>query len=72
MEATPIRISHLKGRELALEKEWGVDDAEWIAIVCLHSGAFTRGQYQAYFETGRNRGRRLWSGLTPTNSLPKN
>ena len=49
MVATHSRITHLKGREVALEKAWGVDDAEWIALVCLHSGAFTRQQYQAYF-----------------------
>ena len=50
-----FRITHLKGRELALEKDWSVDDAEWLALVCLHSGAFTRGQYQAYFESDHNR-----------------
>ena len=43
------RIIHLREREKALETEWGVRDAEWIALVCLHSGAFTRTQYQAYF-----------------------
>ena len=53
MVATHSRITHLKGREQALEKAWGVDDAEWIALVCLHSGAFTRQQYQAYFNATR-------------------
>ena len=50
METTHFRIPHLKGRELPLEKDWGVYDAEWIALVCLHSGVFTREQYRAYFD----------------------
>ena len=50
MDTTHFRIPHLKGRELPLEKDWGVYDAEWIALVCLHSGAFTREQYRAYFD----------------------
>ena len=50
MDTTHFRIPHLKGRELPLEKDWGVYDAEWIALVCLHSGVFTREQYRAYFD----------------------
>ena len=38
-------IAHLKGREKALEAfGWTGKQAEWIALVCLHSGVFTRDQ----------------------------
>ena len=38
-------IAHLKGRENALEEfGWRDRHAEWIALVCLHSGVFTRAQ----------------------------
>ena len=37
-------IEHLRGRERKLEPlGWTGPDAEWIALVCLHSGVFTRG-----------------------------
>ena len=35
-------IAHLRGREEALEPfGWKERKAEWIALACLHSGAFT-------------------------------
>ena len=34
---------------------WKGRDAEWIALVCLQSGVFTRSQYGAYFNTGEDR-----------------
>ncbi len=34
---------------------WTGCDAEWIALVCLQSGVFTRSQYGAYFKTGEDR-----------------
>ena len=34
---------------------WTGRDAEWIALVCLQSGVFTRSQYGAYFNTGEDR-----------------
>ena len=34
---------------------WTGRDAEWIALVCLQSGVFTRSQYGAYFKTGADR-----------------
>ena len=38
-------IAHLKGREKALGSfGWTGKKAEWIALVCLHSGVFTRAQ----------------------------
>ena len=34
---------------------WTGRDAEWIALVCLQSGVFTRSQFGAYFNTGEDR-----------------
>ena len=53
-------IEHLKGRERALAAlGWTGREAEWIALVCLHSGAFTRAQFCHYFEAHRSAARRL-------------
>ncbi len=42
-------IEHLHNREKALEPfGWKGQEAEWIALVCLHSGVFTRAQF-CYF-----------------------
>ena len=42
-------IPHLRGRDVALaEFGWTGRDAEWLALVCLHSGAFLRRQYLAF------------------------
>ena len=42
-------IPHLEGRAAALEAlGWTGRDAEWLALVCLHSGVFLRGQYLAF------------------------
>ena len=50
-------IEHLKGRERALAAlGWTGREAEWIALVCLHSGVFTRAQFCHYFEAQRMRG----------------
>ena len=47
-------IEHLRGRERALEPfGWTGREAEWIALVCLHSGVFTRAQFCSYFNTHR-------------------
>ena len=47
-------IEHLKGRERALAAlGWTGQEAEWIALVCLHSGVFTRAQFCCYFNTQR-------------------
>ena len=44
-------IAHLRGRERELETlGWTGQDAEWIALVCLHSGVFTRAQFCHYFD----------------------
>ena len=47
-------IEHLKGREQALAPlGWTGQEAEWMALVCLHSGVFTRAQFCYYFNTQR-------------------
>ncbi len=44
-------IAHLKGREKALEAfGWTGRQAEWIALVCLHSGVFTRAQWARFMD----------------------
>ena len=51
-------IQHLHDREKALESfGWKGREAEWIALVCLHSGVFTRAQFRYFFESGDNRKR---------------
>ena len=53
-------IEHLKGREQALASlGWTGREAEWIALVCLHSGVFTRAQFCHYFEAHRSAARRI-------------
>ena len=54
-------IAHLRGRDRKLEAlGWTGQDAEWIALVCLHSGVFTRAQFCQYFDTaGRVRAHRF-------------
>ena len=47
-------IEHLRGRDRKLETlGWTGREAEWIALVCLHSGVFTRAQFCHYFNTQR-------------------
>ena len=47
-------IEHLRGREQALASlGWTGREAEWIALVCLHSGVFTRAQFCHYFDAPR-------------------
>ena len=53
-------IAHLREREKALEPfGWNPEDAEWVAMVCLHSGVFTRSQYTAYFHAHHSRAQRF-------------
>ena len=57
-------IEHLKGREQALAAlGWTGREAEWIALVCLHSGVFTRAQFCHYFDTQRNAALRFVKAL---------
>ena len=42
-------IAHLRGRADALVRSgWTRRQAEWLALVCLHSGVFLRSQYLAF------------------------
>ena len=57
-------IEHLRGRDRKLEAlGWTGNDAEWIALVCLHSGVFTRAQFCEYFDTDRKRALRFVKAL---------
>ena len=57
-------IEHLKGREQALASlGWTGREAEWIALVCLHSGVFTRPQFCHYFDADRKQALRLVRAL---------
>ena len=57
-------IAHLRGREQALEPfGWKERQAEWIALACLHSGAFTRAQATRFLDTHHERARRLVHAL---------
>ena len=57
-------IEHLKGREQALASlGWTGREAEWIALVCLHSGVFTRAQFCHYFNTYRKQAHRFVKAL---------
>ena len=53
-------IEHLRGRDRKLEPlGWTGPDAEWIALVCLHSGVFTRAQFCDYFGVWRSGAQRF-------------
>ena len=57
-------IEHLRGRDRKLEPlGWTGREAEWIALVCLHSGVFTRAQFCHYFDARRNRAFRFVQAL---------
>ena len=50
----PAPIPHLAQRAAALEPlGWRGRDAEWLTLVCLHSGIFTRAQYSYRFDVER-------------------
>ena len=66
-------IEHLRGRDCKLEPlGWTGPDAEWIALVCLHSGVFTRGQFCDYFSTGRQRAQRFVETLIERRAAVEN
>ena len=53
-------IAHLQGREKALGCfGWTAGQAEWIALVCLHSGVFTRDQICDWLGIHRRSARRF-------------
>ena len=65
MTATaPPPIPHLADRPEALEPlGWTGADAEWLALVCLHSGVFTRAQYRHRFDVGHTTAHRFVRSL---------
>ena len=66
-------IAHLRGRDRKLEPlGWTGPDAEWIALVCLHSGVFTRGQFCDYFSTGRKQAERFVKSLIERRAAVQN
>ena len=66
-------IAHLRGRDRNLEPlGWTGPDAEWIALVCLHSGVFTRGQFCDYFSTGRKQVERFVKSLVQRRAAVEN
>jgi len=53
-------IAHLKGRGKALRRfGWTGREAEWVALVCLHSGVFTRDQIADWLGIHRRTARRF-------------
>ena len=61
-------IAHLRGREGALEPfGWSQEDTEWVAMVCLNSGMFTRTQYADYFNVHRSQATRFVQSLVDLN-----
>ena len=57
-------IEHLHRRDWQLRTlGWPPTSAEWVALVCLHSGVFTRSQFCAYFDAHRSTAGRFVSDL---------
>ena len=66
-------IEHLRGRDRKLEPlGWTGQDAEWIALVCLHSGIFTRAQFCDYFDTESKRAHRFVKALVERRAAVEN
>ena len=66
-------IEHLRGREKALEPlGWTGQHAEWITLVCLHSGVFIRGQFCDYFGTSRQQAQRFVKALVDRREAVEN
>ena len=66
-------IEHLRQREKALEQfGWAGREAEWIALVGLHSGVFTRAQFCHYFDTDRKRALRFVKALVERRQAVEN
>ena len=66
-------IPHLLGRDRNLEPlGWTGPEAEWITLVCLHSGVFTRGQFCDYFGAGRQQAQRFVKTLVDRRAAVEN
>ena len=59
-----MKFPHLQGREKLLEPLGFTGlQAEWITLVCLHSGLFTRDQVEAFLGTSRTTSKRFLHAL---------
>ena len=68
-----MMIKHLRGRERKLEPlGWSGREAEWIALVCLHSGVFTRPQFCFYFDAESKRAHRFVQALVVRRAAVEN
>ena len=57
-------VAHLRGRDRALAPfGWTGEKAAWIALVCLHSGAFTRAQCARFLDAHPEQVRRVVHAL---------
>ena len=65
MASSTPTFPHLTGRPEALTAlGWPGRDAEWIALVCLHSGVFVRSQFRDHYQCSRMAPLRLTRRLT--------
>ena len=63
----PMKFPHLKGREKLLRPlGFTRQQAEWITLVCLHSGLFTRDQVEAFFGYAKSSANRFIQTLLRT------
>ena len=61
------KFPHLKGRETLLRPlGFTPQQAEWITLVCLHSGLFTRDQVEAFFGYAKSSANRFIRALLRT------
>ena len=62
-----MKFPHLKGRETLLRPlGFTPQQAEWITLVCLHSGLFTRDQVEAFFGYSKSSANRFIQALLQT------
>ena len=63
----PMKFPHLKGRETLLRPlGFTPQQAQWITLVCLHSGLFTRDQVEAFFGYAKSSANRFIQALLQT------
>ena len=63
----PMKFPHLKGREQLLRPlGFTRQQAQWITLVCLHSGLFTRDQVEAFFGYAKSSANRFIQELLRT------
>ena len=61
----PPGIPRLADRAAAVQAlGWSPADAEWLALVCLHSGVFTRHQYRAWYHRDKHAASRFVRRVT--------